>query len=71
MDNSGSFKKCDKGHVYESVLVECPYCNGKKIETDLEDLPEKPGVDPNIGDDIADCYFQIAGDIDDDNDDKW
>ena len=69
MDNSGGFKKCDKEHIYESGLGECPYCNGKKIETDLENLPEKPDADPNIGDDIADCYFQIAGDIDDDN--EW
>ena len=69
MDNSINFKKCDKGHIYESSLVECPYCKGKKIETDLKDLPEKPDVDSDIGGDIADCYFQMGGDIDDDN--EW
>jgi len=65
------FKKCPEGHVYDSGQNECPYCNGRKIEDDLEDLPEtKVGLPDNI----AMCYDMGPRDIDwdspDDND-KW
>jgi len=32
------FIKCSKGHVYESKLNECPYCNGKKLDDYLKNL---------------------------------
>jgi len=35
------FIKCPKGHVYDSGLDECPYCNGKELDNDLNDLPKK------------------------------
>jgi len=50
------FTKCPQGHVYDSELEECPYCNGKKIDEFLEDLPEKP-VDKDVLKYIADCYL--------------
>ena len=51
------FKKCPKGHTYDSEKEkECPYCNGKKIEDDLEDLPDTP-VDKDILKHISDCYL--------------
>jgi len=53
------FKKCPNGHVYDSGLKECPYCSGKKIEDDLENLPEKPEVDRDVLKDIADCYLVV------------
>jgi len=64
------FKKCPKGHVYNCELDECPYCGGKKIEDDLINIPGKPDIDIKILDDIADCYMQISGDIDGD-DNEW
>jgi len=57
------FKKCEKGHVYDSKLTECPYCNGREIEDDLKELLEKPDVDKDILKDIADCYLMGPKDI--------
>jgi len=51
--NNGSFTKCDKGHVYDLAQNECPYCNGKKIEDDFDELPEGGESLPL---DLAMCY---------------
>ena len=48
----GDFIKCPKGHIYDKELGECPYCSGKKIEDDLEDLPWQQ-IDPP---ESAMCY---------------
>jgi len=53
------FIKCPEGHIYKKELEKCPYCNGKRIEEDLEDLPEKPVVDKDILKHIADCYMVV------------
>ena len=47
------FVQCKKGHFYNSNLEECPYCKGKKIEDDLENLPPKKCDFPE---DQAMCY---------------
>ena len=60
------FTKCPKSHVYDSELKECPYCNGKNLEDDLEKLPPKE-VDPP---ETAMCYDMGPRDFDD-PDDKW
>ena len=53
------FIKCEKNqaHVYDSKLKECPYCNGKTIEIDLENLPETEPGRKKIDLPIADCYM--------------
>jgi len=64
------FIKCSKGHVYDSKKEkECPYCSGKKIEDDLENLPSDDGYLPES----AMCYDMGPGiDMDSpDNKDKW
>ena len=53
------FKKCSGWHIYNSNLKECPYCNGKKLEDDLENLPPKE-VDPP---ESAMCYDMGPGDF--------
>ncbi|MCL2211497.1 MAG: hypothetical protein FWB95_06215 [Treponema sp.] len=67
------FKKCSKGHVYESKLAECPYCNGKELDDDLKNLPHKE-IDPI---EAAMCYDMGPSDLksdfdsyDDDDDDE-
>jgi len=48
------FKKCPNGHIYSSDLDECPYCNDRQIEEDLEKLlanTDKPLPE------IAMCYI--------------
>jgi len=57
------FNKCPKGHIYSSQLKECPYCNGRTIEIDLENLPEKKDIDKDILKNIADCYLIGPKDI--------
>jgi len=52
------FKKCSKGHVYESNLDECPYCNGAEIDDVLGKLPVKPEINKDILKDMADCYMR-------------
>jgi len=52
------FKKCPEGHVYDSELEECPYCNGKKIDDDLENLPPD---DSNPPPETAMCYDMGPG----------
>ena len=52
------FKKCPQGHVYDSETDECPYCNGKKIDDALENLPVKPNINKDILQDMADCYMR-------------
>ena len=39
------FKKCTIGHVYESELDDCPYCNGKKLDEALKKLKRKKNID--------------------------
>ena len=56
-NNFNDFAKCPKGHVYDTELGECPYCNGKKTDDVLKEMPEKPSVKKNILKDIADCYL--------------
>ncbi|MCL2180099.1 MAG: hypothetical protein FWB83_03140 [Treponema sp.] len=34
------FKKCPVGHVYSMKSKECPYCKGRKLDDELEKLPE-------------------------------
>jgi len=48
------FKKCLEGHFYRPELEDCPYCNGQNIESELENLPEKPRAFPDIE---AMCYI--------------
>jgi len=51
------FRKCREGHVFDSKLEECPYCNGQNIEDDLEKLADKSH---NVIDKIrntATCYL--------------
>jgi hypothetical protein len=57
-----SYKKCPKGHIHNSETDECPYCNGKKIEDALEDLPDKQEIDHYP--DIAMCYDMGPCEID-------
>jgi len=47
------FIKCPKGHVYDSESEECPYCNGRKIDDDLDKLPPD---DVDVPDATAMCY---------------
>jgi len=47
------FVKCSKGHVFDSELEKCPYCNGKKIEDELNKLPAD---DVDVPADTAMCY---------------
>jgi len=60
---SGEFKKCSKGHPYDSELEECPYCNGKELDDDLENLPDKPAVNKDILKNIASCYLIGSRDL--------
>jgi len=68
------FIKCPKGHIYQSRLSECPYCSGKELDEDLENLPEKD-IDPP---EAAMCYemgpSELRSDFnyddDEDDDDK-
>ena len=54
------FKKCPRGHVYDSELNECPYCNGRTIDDDLENLtPDEVELPP----DEAMCYDMGPGDF--------
>ena len=53
----GDFIKCAEGHIYDEELDECPFCNGKKIDDILKEIPEKPSIDKKILKDIADCYL--------------
>ncbi|MCL2211496.1 MAG: hypothetical protein FWB95_06210 [Treponema sp.] len=57
------FKKCSQGHVYESGLEECPYCNGKNVDDELEKLPKKPEINKDILKDMADCYMRGPSDF--------
>ena len=47
------FAKCPKGHVYNSELGKCPYCNGGKIDDELEKLPPD---EINLPPETAMCY---------------
>jgi len=58
-----SFKKCPNGHIYNPELAECPYCNGSKIDDDLDDLPDKTPVNKDILKNMADCYMMGPGDL--------
>jgi len=53
------FIKCSKGYVYESKLNECPYCNGKELDEDLENLPRKEINPPES----AMCYDMGPGEF--------
>jgi len=53
----GDFIKCEKGHIYDSRLGECPFCSGKSIEEKLKDLPEIKNVDLDALKKIANCYL--------------
>jgi hypothetical protein len=60
------FTKCNNGHIYNSELEECPYCNGRKIDDDLDDLGEEEKIDfPET----AMCYD--IGYFDNDDDNEW
>ena len=59
------FKKCEKGHVYDSKFDKCPFCLGKKLDDTLKEIPEIPDDDIEVHPDIADCYMMVEGDIDD------
>jgi len=37
------FIKCEKGHVYNKKLKECPFCNGKTLEEALQEIAQKEG----------------------------
>ncbi|MCL2180100.1 MAG: hypothetical protein FWB83_03145 [Treponema sp.] len=50
---SGEFKKCPEGHVYDSKLEECPYCNGEDLEDELDKLPPDDEREPP---ETAMCY---------------
>ena len=60
---SGEFKKCEKGHVYESKLKECPYCKEENIDDDLKDLPPGGKMIPPM----ACCYAPKAWNFDEDD----
>ena len=53
------FKKCPQGHVYDSDIEECPYCNGQTVEDALEKLPQGYVEPPES----AMCYDMGPGDI--------
>jgi len=55
-DLKKDLKKCTKGHYYNSNSEKCPYCNGRTIEQELEDLPQRPFVFPP---ETAMCYSQV------------
>jgi len=50
------FKKCTKGHYYNSDSEDCPYCNGETIGQKLKDLPPGSRVFPE---DTAMCYVRL------------
>jgi len=52
------FKKCPKGHVHDSELEECPFCNGKEIDDELKKLPKKPPGRLKDIKDLAMCYLR-------------
>jgi len=49
------FKRCPNGHIRKPELEECPYCNGRTIEDDLEELPDDDGGPDKIPE-TAMCY---------------
>ena len=66
---SDIFKKCPKGHIFNTDLGECPFCGGLEIDDALINLP-KPPNGSKLPDDIADCYYMPPDDIKGD-DDEW
>ncbi|MCL2176095.1 MAG: hypothetical protein FWB73_08635 [Treponema sp.] len=62
------FKKCPKGHVYDSEKEkECPYCNNKTIDDDLEKIDPKEIDKPET----AMCYDMGPFSRLDDGEEKW
>ena len=64
IEDEKTVKQCPQGHFYNSELDECPYCNGLKIDDDLEKLLSKTDEKRKFPDDImAMCYILPPGDL--------
>ena len=68
-ENGIGFKKCQKGHVYNAELKECPFCSGMTIDEALkkhseENPPDDEGIPDNL---LAMCYDMGFRDPDEKN----
>ncbi|MCL2186011.1 MAG: hypothetical protein FWB86_09200 [Treponema sp.] len=52
------FTKCPEGHIYESKLEECPFCNGEEeIEDKLSEAAKKIVKKVDLSN-LAMCYLR-------------
>jgi len=65
------FIKCPEGHVFSSEFKECPYCSGKELDDDLENLPSKKieRLETAMCYDMGPDEFRNDFDLDDDKED--